>query len=443
MQIQASYKQIMELAAPIIVGSLAQNLIGITDVIFLGRVGEVELGACGLISIYYLVLMMIGFGISRAGQILIARRAGAGRNEEVGVITWNLFYLEMFVAFLLFLFLILLSPNVLWLFIKSQEIYDASLSYLSYRSYGIFFSLFGFVLMALYTGIGRTNIIAAVTTVLMISNVFLNYSLIFGQFGLPEMGIAGAGLASTLAEIISTVFGIGYLIYDRSLSKYNLRRFHGFDMSSMRRLVELSAPMVLQYLIGLGGWFILFALIENMGKRALSVSTVLKNVYTFLSIPAWGFASAANAIVSNLIGQGKYRRVMIAVNRTAVLSFIFTILPCLLLLLFPGTILPLFSSEAGVVSGTQALIPLLIAILLACSISVIIFNGMMGTGATTLSMFVQATAVAVYLTYAYSVTKVLNLDLQYVWTSEFLYWVIQGTLAYLYLNFGRWKELEF
>ena len=105
MQLKASYKHIWQLAYPIIVGSFAQNLIGVTDIIFLSRVGETEFGAAGIISIYYLALVMIGFGISRGGQVLIARRAGQQNYEAIGKITYNLFYVEMLVAFVLWFFL--------------------------------------------------------------------------------------------------------------------------------------------------------------------------------------------------------------------------------------------------------------------------------------------------------------------------------------------------
>ena len=158
MVLNASYKDIWRVAYPIIIGSLAQNLIGLTDIMFLGRVGEVELGASGLVSIYYIVLVMVGFGISRGGQILIARRAGQGKYQEIGSITYNLLYIEMFVASLLFLFLLFVSPFVLKFFIHYNDIYEASLAYLDYRMYSIPFSFLGFVIMALYIGIGRTRV---------------------------------------------------------------------------------------------------------------------------------------------------------------------------------------------------------------------------------------------------------------------------------------------
>ncbi len=442
MQINASYKGIWVLAYPIIMGSLAQNCIGVTDIVFLGRVGKIAFDAVGLMSIYYLIMVMIGFGLSRGGQILIARRTGEKNNEAIGSITYNLLYFEWLVALALFLFLFFLSPWVLWLFISNQEIYDASLIYLKYRSFGLFFSFFGFVLMALYTGVGRTNIILFVMGVLFGSNVILNYLLIFGYYGFPEMGIAGAGLASTLAEIISTIAGMIFIFFDKKLKPYNLYKLHPINWQIIQQINKLSMPIVLQYVIGFGGWFFLFSLIESMSMRALGISVALKYVYTFYSIPSWGFASAANAIVSNIIGQKKYRQVNIAINRTCILSFIMTIVASLTLILFPDWILAIFTPDKEVIEGALQYIYLIIVITLAGSISTVIFNGLMGTGATMLSLAIEAFGVVVYLVYAVVVVKVLGYGLGFVWASELIYWVILAVLTWVYMRTNRWKKLS-
>ena len=442
MQLTATYKDIWVIAFPIIIGSLAQNIIGLTDMIFLGREGMVEQGACGYIQLYYLTLVTIGLGFSRGAQILIARRAGEKRYKELGQITDNLLYALMVMAVFLFVFLVVLSPYILYLFIKSPDIYNASLDYLKYRSYGIFFSYFGFVLMALYIGIGRTQVIAWVTLVLLIVNVVLNYGLIFGYMGLPKMSIAGAGLASTLAEVVATVAGILYIMYDKQLKKYELFKFKKLDVPLIKRLSVISSPLVAQFLVGMGGWFIFFSFIEKMGEEALAVSVVLKIIYTFYSIPAWGFASAANSVVSNIIGQRKYSQVLIAINRTSIMSFIFTIICTLTLVLMPESVLGLFTKEANIIEASKPVLFMLTAIILVCSVSTVIFNGIMGTGATIFSLISQTFSMFLYLAYAHLTINVLWLDLAYAWGSEFLYWVVLALIAWLYLQSGKWRHLN-
>lgn len=442
MQISATYRSLWNIGYPIMVGSLAQNLIGLTDIIFLGRVGEVELGAAGFMAIYYLVLVMMGFGISRGGQILIARRAGEGNYGDIGLIVSNLFYVEMFAAGIFFLFMQFISPFVLHWFIASPKVYDASIDYLFYRSFGIFFSLFGFTLMALYTGIGRTRVIAIIMGVLFVVNLVLNYVLVFGKCGFPQMGIGGSGLASSLAEIASSVVGLVWLFYDKKLRAYHITHLYPLKLPIIKQLAALSSAMIAQYLISFGGWFVLFSFIENMGERALAVSSVLRNVYNLFGIPSWGMASAANAVVSNLIGQNKVKQVFIAIYRTAIISFVLTIVACLFLVILPDPIIHLFTDDPAVAAQTKIILFLLIGIILTSSISVIIFNSLMGTGSIGLALLIETGTVITYLTYAYVVSRVLHLGLEHLWAAEFVYWVVLAVPSLLYLQSARWRRLR-
>ncbi|MBL7784535.1 MAG: MATE family efflux transporter [Chitinophagales bacterium] len=442
MQISASYKDIWKISYPIMLGSLAQNLIGVTDVIFLGRVGEVALGASGLMSIFYTVMVMMGFGISRGGQILIARRAGEGRYDAIGNIVGNLTVLQLMVASVLFLFMQLAAPYIIGLFISSQAVYQASLEYLYYRSFGIFFSFLGFVLMALYTGIGRTSVIAYTTIFLFVVNAVLNYLLVFGYYGFPQMGVGGSGLASSIAEVLTTLVSLAYMLLDKHTRTYSLLKLPHIEKTIFKRLSQLSLPLVLQYLIGLGGWFLLFVLIENMGERSLAISTVLKQIYTFFSIPAWGYASTANSVVSNLIGQGKQEEVMTAIYRTCFLSFLMTLVCCATLVIFPETFLDIFTKSESVVQGSKTILPILIFVIFSCSMSVVVFNGLMGTGAMRLSLLIEACGMVVYLGYAYLIAKIMLLGLPYIWTAEFVYWTVLLVPSWFYLQSDRWREIR-
>jgi len=441
MQLKATYGSIWNIAYPIILGSLAPNVIGLMDTIFLGRVGEVEQGACGLISLYYLVPVMLGLGLSRGAQILIARRAGEEKNDRIGVVVNNLLYMELFGSVLLFFAVSIFTPYILYILISSQAIYDASLVYLEYRVYGLPFSFFAFVAMAIYMGIGRTYIIAWVMGISCVVNVFLDYALIFGAFGFPEMGIAGAGLASTIAEVVAMLFALAYMLYDKQLKLFNIFQFEKPNFPLMRRIAVISTPLMVQYLIGMGGWFVFLSLIEKMGERALAISVVLKILYTFYSAPAWGFASAANSLVSNVIGQKKYNQVMVVINRSTILSFVTTVVPCATLVFFPELILSVFTKDVAVIEGARSVIYVLIMVILACSVSNVIFNGIMGTGATFFSLITETFSMFVYLGYAYVIVNVLNLGLSYVWGSEFIYWLLLVIIGVAYLKSGKWKKV--
>lgn len=420
--------------------NFVQSAIGFTDTIFLGRVGVVEMSACGIMAIYYLIFMMVGFGLSRGGQILIARRVGEKNYGKVGLITDHLFLFEMALAAFLLAFLHLTSSFVVPMFIQSQEILEAGWEYLRFRSFGIFFSLYGFVLLAFYSGIGRTTPLIYVTITLGIVNAILNYGLIFGRLGLPEMGIAGAGLASTIAEGIAALVGTIYLLNDPARKKTNLFRFNKIDFGIIKRMTRLSTPLVLQFLIGLGGWFVFFTFLENMGEKALAISVVLRWLSSFYMIPALGASTAVNTLVSNSIGQGNYDQSVVAIKRSVWFSLGLTALIVITLCLFPQTIANIFTDDISIIEATPKIYPVLIAILLMNSVASVLFNGLIGAGATRASLIIETAGVILYLTFAYQIINTFDMGLGYAWFSEFIYWFLLFIFTMGYFYSGRWRR---
>jgi len=440
LNLEPSYKNITTIAAPIMLFNFVQSAIGFTDTIFLGRVGVVEMSACGIMAIYYLVFVMVGFGISRAAQILIARRMGAQRYDEIGVVADHLLILEMGTAVILFMILHFGSSYIVPWFIQSEEILVAGWDYLSYRSYGIFFSLLAFVLLAVYTGVGKTRAIIVVTVVLASVNVVLNYTLIFGKFGFAPMGIAGAGLASTLSEIISAVAGMIYLFFDPLRDKLQLFKFKNINVELMKRLLRLSIPLVFQYLVGLGGWFIFFTFIENLGEQALAISVVLRWLYTFYMIPAIGASAAVNTLVSNSIGQEKYDLAKSSIKKCITYSFVITGFSIITMFIFPEAIANIFTDDLTIIIETPKLYWILGLILMICSVSTVLFNGLMGAGATNVSLLIEAVAVVLYLSYAFLIVNVMNKGLHYAWFSECVYWTLLLVFTSIYFYTGRWRS---
>jgi len=185
---------------------LAQNLIQVIDTAFLGRVGEVELGASALAGVLYIALFTLGFGFSMGSQILIGRRNGEGNYNQIGdiVIQGSLFLL---IAALLLIPLLRYGAGA-WLpaLFESADVANAVTEYLEWRAFGIAFAFVNLMFRAFYIGIARTKVLTANAVVMALVNVVFDYGLIFGNLGMPEMGIGGAAIASVIAEFSSLVF---------------------------------------------------------------------------------------------------------------------------------------------------------------------------------------------------------------------------------------------
>ena len=339
MQLKTSYRQILSISTPIMLGSAAQNVVALSDSVFLYHQGEVDFAAIGFVGVFYLIIAAIGYGFSKGGQIMIARRMGEKSYGEIGRTFYAMVYFELALAFVMFLFMQYGCYYFFQLFVDSEAIFTKSLAYLEYRSWGVFFSYTGVAIIALYTGVARTTFIIIDTTILALVNIVLNYGLIFGEFGLPAMGIAGAGLASTIAEVVAFVLFIIYIIFDKKANLYKLFTLPKVDFAIISQIYKLSSPIVVQAIVGMGSWFVFFSIIENLGERPLAITNLIRMVYLLLSIPTWGFASGVNTMVSNFIGAQKRQAVLPIIIKTAKICTLTTIVFAVPVIFFPQEIL--------------------------------------------------------------------------------------------------------
>ena len=441
MRISTGYRQILSISIPIMLASATQNIIVLADNLMLNMYDPLDFGAIGIVGVFYLMIASIGYGFSRGGQIIIARRAGQREYRLIGQSFLVMFLFELFIALGIFLFLQFSSPSFFALFIDNPDILNRCVDYIIPRSYGVFFSYLGVSLVSLYTGIARTKFLMYTTLVLTITNVVLDYALIFGHWGWPELGIAGAGWASTIAEGVAFVMFLTYMLIDPQIRRFHLLDFKGLQVGLFAKMFNLSTPVVLQSVLGLGSWFIFFAFIENIGISELAISNLIRNVYLVLSIPCWGFAAGINTMVSNLIGQLKRQAVIPIIKKTAFISGVVTIAITLPFVLFPYQLLsPLFGEQSGVVALSRPYLYLLLPILGTFSTGTIYMNGLIGIGETGRALRIQGVMTLWYIAYTYMVLKVWNLGLGWGWFAEVLYWAIMMFVVHRYLQSNQWRD---
>jgi MATE family multidrug resistance protein len=445
MQLKTSYTQILSISVPIILGSAVQNVIALSDSVFLYHRSEEDFAAIGFVSVFYLIIAAIGYGFSKGGQIIIARRMGELSYEGAGKSFVAMCYFELFLAAVMFLLMFFGSPLLFGLMLDSEDIYTKSLEYIKYRSFGVFFSYLGVAFFALYTGVARTNFIIFNTIVLATVNISLNYLLIYGKWGLPEMGIAGAGLASSIAEGVAFVFFIAYMLWDKGLKPLFPRNtVFKFNSENIRNIISISMPLVLQSIIGLGAWLFFFAKVENLGEEELAMTNLIRIVYLLLSVPCWGFASGINTLVSNFIGAQKRIAVFPIVWKTAKLCFAITMLFTIPLVLFPKTILyPILgTADMSLFDQARPIFNILPLILASFSIGAVFYNGLSGTGATSLALRIQFFMALIYVGLIEVSIETWNGDLVMAWLAEGIYWVLILIFCLIYLKTKRWHGLE-
>ncbi|MBL4576818.1 MAG: polysaccharide biosynthesis C-terminal domain-containing protein, partial [Flavobacteriales bacterium] len=245
MSAENSYSAIWKMTYPIIIGYMAQNIVYLVDTAFLGRVSEVALGAGGLAGLHYIAVFMLGMGFGTGSQIVIARRYGQEDFQSIGKLVDHTWYFLAGFAILVFLFLKYASPIFLGHALSSDGINGACIEYLDYRAYGIFFAFINVAFRAFYIGIGKTQVLIWSTIVMAGVNIVLDYTLIFGEWGFPEMGIGGAALASVISEAFATIYFVWYAFRRGEnseltfIQKYSFLQFPKVNIATMKNLLDV------------------------------------------------------------------------------------------------------------------------------------------------------------------------------------------------------------
>jgi Na+-driven multidrug efflux pump len=342
---------------------------------------------------------------------------------------------------LLFSILKWVSPPILRLILSSDELIHATAEFLKYRSYGLIFVMTGTVFRSFYVGIALPNIIGVYSFLMAGINMLLCYLFIFGKFGLPAMGIAGAGLASTLAEFISGAFLLLYTLFKKSMKEYQLFRFTGWNKELGIRIMDLSLPLIVQNLLSMGSWFIFFIFIEKIGRHELATANIVRAAYMINMTPIWGLSVASNSMVSNIIGQGRKQEVIALLNRILKLTLAITCVTILVNLVAPQEMLSLFSSDSRLVADSLGSLQVVNIAMLFFAFAIVSISAVSGTGATRVALKIEVAAITLYLFYNYIVTFVLRSPVEVLWMSEVIYWFFTGVASYIYMRSLRWQRI--
>ncbi|MBR5810290.1 MAG: MATE family efflux transporter [Bacteroidales bacterium] len=437
-----SYRNIWRVAYPILISLVMEQMIGLTDTAFLGRVGEVELGASAIAIVYYMVLFMIGFGFSIGAQIIIGRRNGEGNFKETGKVFWNGLYFVLGLSGAIILLSELFTPWMMKFMVSSPAIYDAALSYVRWRLPGMVFAFCTAMFRAFYVGTTQTKTLTLNSVVMVASNIIFNYILIFGRCGLPALGITGAAIGSSLAELVSLIFFIVYTRLGCDRPKYGLDKPARFEKEELKSMMPVCAWTMIQHTVSVFTWFIFFLFIEHLGERPLAVSNIVRGVSGLIWVVLQAFSSTCSTLVSNLIGEGRQDKVMSLVKRILKLSYGIVGVIMLVICMYPEAIARIYTDIPDLITAS---IPAMLVMTSSYLVNVggqVFFLAVSGTGSTKTAFRLELVALFVYMVYCAVIIGWLKLDVAICWTAEHVYAGMLLICSWIYMKSGRWKNLK-
>lgn len=439
MKTSISTKEIWRIAIPIMIGNLAQTLITFTDTAFLGHLGVVALGASMMAGLFYFVFTTMAMGFAIGIQIIVARRFGERQYEKIGsIFQHGAFFIFLF-GIILFMIMRIFSSSLLDFIVDSENIYAGAMEYMSYRQYGIIFVCFNYLYRSLYVGLSNTKVITFSTIIMATVNIIMDYALIFGKFGLPEMGIGGAALASFMAEVTATVFFTLYTYIALGKKNYGLFKRHRFDKDLTFNIFKIAGPTMFQKLFSFSAWFIFFILVEKMGEEAIGVSSIVRSVYMIMFIPVFGFLSTSNTLTSRIIGAGHAGEVMNTLYKVT-LNCILCCIPFIIICaVFPMSVMKIYTEDLTLAHLAIPSIYVICGAIAFQAVGSIFFEAVSGTGSTNAALWLEFGILLIYIGFIWMMTH-LTTKVELVWTCEYVYGGLIALVSYLYVKYANWQK---
>ena len=295
---------------------------------------------------------------------------------------------------------------------------------------------------ALLVGTNQSKFLIIGASAETIANIFLDYGLIYGKFGMPELGFDGAATASIIAEVVGMIVVLTVVYATGVGRRFSL--FSGFKMNraTVSLIFKQSFPLVLQYGGSIVTWQFFYILVEHHGERALAISNTMRNVFGLFGICTWAFAATTNTMVSNTIGQGRQDKVLFLMKKITILSVSASIFFCLIVNLFPEFLLSIFGQPKEFMVEAKPVLRVVSSALILMSFGSIWLNGVTGTGNSRVNLLIEVITLIFYSVYVYLTLEVYNLPVYIGWMSEWVYWICLFVMSFWYLRSGRWKHLK-
>jgi len=439
LQVNISYRQILAIAMPISLAMLVPQLNYITNNIFLGQLSQQSLAAAAITGVYYLIFAAIGFGLNNGLQALISRRAGENRPGEIGKLFIHGVGISMAIAVAGVLITYTIAPWVLQFSIHDAVLLKQSISFLKIRIWGLPFLYVYQMRNAVLVGTNQSKYLIAGTLAEAVSNVFFDYSLIFGHFGFPTLGFNGAAIASIVSEFLGMAVVFAVIHYKGIGKRFSLFSSFTYDATVASSILKQSSPLIFQSGISIISWEFFYILIEHHGAQDLSISNAMRNIFGLFGMFSWALAATCSSMVSNIIGQGLQHRVIELILKIVKISTGIAVIICLLLNLFPYLFLSVYGQSKEWVDHAIPVIRIVSSALVMMSFTTVCVNAVTGTGNTKVSFFIEFVTIILYCFYVWLVLERLNRSVAIGWTSEWLYWGSMFIMAFVYLKSGRWK----
>ncbi|MFQ5514112.1 MAG: MATE family efflux transporter [Myxococcota bacterium] len=428
------------LAFPIIGGMISQNVLNLVDTAMVGVLGDEALAAVGMGSFLNFMAGAFVTGMAAGVQAMSAHWRGAGRSEETALPLTAALLLACGFALPAAFILIGLAPSAYGLLGLSPEVAVLGIPYLQIRLVAMPGLGMNFAFRGYWAAVSLTRFYLRTLLVMHGCNILLNWLLIFGRLGFPELGVRGAALGTTLSTYLGTALYLTLALRHARAAGF-LRAWPVREL--LGRLLRLSLPAGLQSFGFATGMTALFWILGRLGTAELAAANVLTNLTLLGILPLIGFGLATGSLVGQELGRGDVaaaERWGWEVSTLAMLGMGLLALP---VAVFPDAVLGLFLHEPATRELARVPLRLIASLLGLDALGTVLLHAHLGAGDSRRVMLVSFTLQwGLFLPSAFLIGPVLGHGLLEIWIANLAYRGLQALVFACSWRRGGWRRIR-
>lgn len=433
---------ITALAAPVVLGQLAQVLMGLVDTIMVGRLGEASLAAVAVATLMFSALAMSIKATDVAAQTFTARRMGEGRDGDVGAVLATSVTVTLAAGALVMLVGLLLPETLMRLVSRDPEVIGLGAGYIVLRYAGILPLLFYFQVKGVFDGIGWTRIGMGLGIGMNLANALLNWVLIFGKLGAPALGVRGAALASTLSAFLAATAALGFVLWPRVRRRFRFLARSNFQPRLIGPFLRIAWPPAMQTLGIVLGLLIFNWILGLVSVLAVAAANVVLRIASLSFMPGVGVGAAVQTLVGQSLGRGDPRGARRAAWYGVGVSTVFMGIFGLVFLAIPEMVIRIFSDSDALVQAGAPILRLMGLVQIIDAVGLTLSGALRGAGLTRPVMLVDILTgfcLLPPLSYLFGIT--LGGGLIGAWLALLVWFTLYAVGMVILFQRSRWEEV--
>jgi len=436
-------REIWRLALPIIASMASATVAGFVDTWFVALVGTAEVAAAMPASISAYTLTAFPLGITQCVSTFAAQSLGRGEPREGAAYAWQGLYLSLAVGLGAFL-LWPAAPSFFASFGHEPEVVALEVMYFRLRLWGVGLSVAIGALNGFFYGMHRPRVPLVAMLIANIANVVFCYILVFGKFGAPAFGLAGAAFAFVLSFVAQLAVLLGAFLSQPCHNEFATRGAWQPAWFRLRQLLHIGWPAGLQSAIDVLGWGVLIVLlVGRFGKEQLAASNIAIQYMTISFMPGIGLAQALTVLVGRYIGEGKIEIAVQRVYEGLFLALSYMMLMGVMYLTLRGPFMAFFNTDPEVIQAGKNILLCVAVFQLFDALNFTFAGALRGAGDThwTAGLIV---VLSLFLLAPLSLGAVMYTNLESLgpWIAGTIYSIVLGLALWWRFARGKWREID-